>query len=233
MPRLQRRFWVHSVARTPTSLKESEIREVSHPKGPTELAEARRKLASLALEWRQNGALGLRHHEVLRRTLSFAGQALGWDVLPGSSTDRLSAAKTDVTKMAKGGVDLLSDDLSEVLDRKKTEMAALKKVAETVKEMANDPKAQYPADVQIAFTARNGLGHLITKSESLVLRDGTEASRVADDLVRRETDRTRLRDEMIEKLKLSQRELGDLKKELPSFVEWARPILADVLAMPT
>jgi hypothetical protein len=233
MVRFQQRSWGNGVARTPTTRKESEKREVTRPEGPLELGEARRKLASLALDWRHNKVLGLRQHEILRRTLVFAGKAHGWDLLQGSSTDRISVAKKDVIKMAKGGVDLLSRDMTETLGVKKTEMASLKKVVASVRELAVEENTQYPAEVQIAFTARNGLGNLITKNESLVLRDGAEATRAADDLERREGDRTRLRDEMVEKIKVDQRELDDLKKELPSFVEWLDPILGDVLAMPT
>jgi hypothetical protein len=208
--------------------------QASRPQGPAELGEARRQIASLALDRRrQNGSLGVRQHELLRRTLAFSGKALGWDLLPGSSADRLRAAKKDVAKLAEAGVDLLRRDLAETLARKKTEIASLKRVAAVIRRLAVDVNAAYPAEVTIAFTARSGLGRLVTRTEALVLGDGAEASRVAGDLERRESDRTRLRDQMVQELKQGQRQLNEMMKELPAFVESVEQLVAEVLAMPT
>jgi hypothetical protein len=234
MIRVQRRFWVNRIARNPTLHEEKETRPASRPQGPAELGEARRNLAALALDRRrQNGVLGVRQHEVLRRTLTFSGKALGWDLLPGSSADRLSAAKKDVATLAEAGVDLLKRDLADTLARKRTEIASLKQVVAIVRRLAVDANAAYPAEVTVAFTARSGLGRLVTKTEALVLGDGAEALRVAEELEKRENDRTRLRDQMVEELKQGQRQLNEMMKELPSFVESAEQVVAEVLAMPT
>jgi hypothetical protein len=228
MLRVQRRSWVNRVATTTSSLEDKETGEASRP---DELAEARRKLASLALEQRrQNGVLGLRQSEMLRRTLGFMGEALEWDLLPGSSADRLSAARKDVAKMAKGGVDLLSRDLALALDRKKTEIALLKQVVAAVRDLAVDA---FPTEVTVAFTARSRLGRLVTKTEAFALADGAEALRVAEGLEKRENDRVRLRDEMVEELKEGQRELSEMLKELRSFAASTDHVVADVLAMPS
>jgi hypothetical protein len=107
----------------------------------------------------------------------------------------------------------------------------LRRVVAEVQDLAGDADTTYPTEVQIAFTSRTSLGRLITKNESIVLADRPGALVVMEDLQRRENDRSRLRDEMIEELKQDQRQLSEVKKELPSFVASTEQLVTDVLAL--
>jgi hypothetical protein len=202
--------------------------------GITELSEAERRLATLALDrLRKDGVLGVRQHEALRRTLTFAGDALDWDLLPGSTKDRVAAVKRAMTKLAEAGAEQLNDDITALLALKKKEIAVLKKVATSVRDLARSAKTMYPAEVEVSFTQRSALGILVTKTEMLVLADATEATRVADDLTHREESRTKLRDQMIEELKERRRQLGVMKRDLPAFVESSHELVVELLAIAT
>jgi hypothetical protein len=136
-----------------------------------------------------------------------------------------------VVKLAEAGLEVLKMELAETIARKKTELASLRRVVAEVQDLAGDADTTYPTEIQIAFTARSSLGRLITKNESIVLADRPGALVVVEDLQRRENDRSRLRDEMIEELKQDQRQLSEVKKELPSFVASTEQLVTDVLAL--
>ena len=202
--------------------------------GLTELSEAERRLASLALDrLRKDGVLGVRQHENLRRTLAFAGDALGWELLPGSTKDRVAAVKKAMTKLAEAGVEHLNGDITVLLAQKRREIAVLKKVAAAVRDLAKDAKTTYPTEVEVSFTQRSALGILVTKTETLALEDATEALRVADELTHREENRAKLRDQMIEELKERRRQLGVMKRDLPAFVESSHELVSELLALAT
>ena len=184
--------------------------------GLTELSEAERRLASLALDrLRKDGVLGVRQHENLRRTLACAGVALGWELLP------------------EAGVEHLNGDITVLLAQKRREIAVLKKVAAAVRDLAKDAKTTYPTEVEVSFTQRSALGILVTKTETLALEDATEALRVADELTHREENRAKLRDQMIEELKERRRQLGVMKRDLPAFVESSHELVSELLALAT
>ena len=73
----------------------------------------------------------------------------------------------------------------------------------------------------------------VTRTEAFTLDNSAEGLRVAEELEKKESDRVRLRDEMVEQLKERQRELREMVKELSGFVESTGQVVADVLAMPS
>jgi hypothetical protein len=232
MIRAQRRSWTNTIARTATPVEQDEAAKAGLFDSPSELSEAQRKLTLLALERRrQNGVLGVRQNEALRRALVFSGKTLGWDLLPGSSAERLASAKKDVATLTEAGVGLMRQDLTNALARKKTEIATLRRVAETLRALSSDATAAYPAEVHVTFSARSGLGRLVTKSESFVLSDGADALRVAEELEKRENDRRRLSEEMVEELRTGRRQLSEMLQDLLGFVEFTGQVLAEVLAI--
>jgi len=199
--------------------------------GTPELKEAGRRLASLALEkLQQDGALGVRQREHLRRALATAAAALGWDLIPGSKTDRMAAATKDVAKLADVGAHLLERDLADLLTEKKGEMLRLKKVAKSVQKLAADSDASYPAEVEYSHTARDGSGGLVTKTETLTLSDAGEALNAATTLEKRLEGFAKLRDQMLEELKHRQRQVGEMRHGLSSFVESSNGLVVEVLA---
>jgi hypothetical protein len=163
--------------------------------------------------------------------LVFSGNALGWELLPGDQAERLAAAKKDVATLTKAGVGLMREDLANALAQKKTEIAKLKEAADSVRALLSEATAAYPAEVHVTFTARSGLGCLVTKNESVVLNDSADALRVAEELERRQNDRTRLRDEMVEVLKAGGDQLTEMLQELSGFVDSTGPVVSEVLAL--
>jgi hypothetical protein len=201
---------------------------------PAKLSEAGRKLANLALDrLRQDGVLVVRQRETLRRTLAFAGDAFEWDLLPGTITDRVAAAKNDVRRLAVTGADDLDRDIKALLVSKTKELDLLRSVAVALRGLAGDMNASYPAQIEVSFTHRSALGHLVTKTEALTLGDAGEALRNAEDLESREEGREKLRDQMIEELKERRRQLSAMRRDLPSFVESSDQLVAEVLAIPS
>jgi hypothetical protein len=197
-----------------------------------EMSEAERRLASLALDrLRKDGVLGVRQHETLRRTLAFAGDALGWDLLPGSTKDRVKAVKKDMARLTEAGAEQLNRDITTLLAQKKKEIVVLRKVAATVRDLAKSAKTTYPTEVEVSFTQRSALGSYVTKTETLALNDATEALRIADELTNREESRAKARDQMVEELKERRRQLGAMKRDLPSFVESSHELVTELLAL--
>ncbi len=196
-----------------------------------ELDGAGREMASLALErLRQDGRLRVRQREQLRRALSTAADALGWPSAPGSDTDKIKAATKDMAKLADGGARSLEQDLVELLAEKKTEMQRLEKVAQEIQELAADAKTSYPAVIEYSHTARDGSRGLVTKTETLTLNDADEALSAAASIEKRLESFAKLRDQMIEDLKHRQRQVAEMREELPSFVASSNALVAEVIA---
>jgi hypothetical protein len=196
-----------------------------------ELDTASRKMASLALEkLRQEGTLKVRQLEQLRRALAAAADALEWDLIPGTKMDRAAAAAQDMAKLADVGADSLERDLADLLDGKKAEVTQLKKVAKALHALAADSSTSYPAEIEYSHTARNGSRGLFTKVASLVLNDAGEAVSAAAAIEKRLDNYAKLRDEMLIELKLKQRQITEMRRGLPGFVESSNGIVVDVLA---
>lgn len=200
-------------------------------KDKPELEAVSRKMASLAVQKaRQEGALKVRQREQLRRALATAAEELGWDLIPGDKSDRVAAVTRDMTQLADAGAKSLERDLVGLLDDKKNELKELKKVVKSVNALASDKKAEFPAEIDISLTARNGTRGLFTKTETLTVNDADEALGAAAKLEKRLDNVAKLRDEMLVELKAKLRQITEVRRDADKFVEASNPIVLDVLA---
>lgn len=198
-----------------------------------ELGKAARTLASLALaKYRQDGTLGVRQGEQLRRALATAADALDWDSIGGSTADRTAAAASDVAEIAESGAELLESDLEELLAEKKGEVKEIARVVESVQKLAADPSASYPTEVEYSHTKRSPSGSLITKIETLTLNDAGEALAAAATLEKRMEGLAKLQGQMLEELKEKRRQVREMRLGLPGFVESSDGLVTELLTMP-
>jgi hypothetical protein len=196
-----------------------------------ELNEAGRVVARLALDkLNQDGILGVRQREQLRRAFSTAAEALEWDAIPGEKEDRVAIATSDVAELAAAGARALERDLAELLDEKKAEMAQLEEVHRAVSALAADEAATYPTELEYSHTARDGLRRLVTKTETLTLANGDEATSAAATLEKRLEGFAKLRDQMLEELEDKQRQIGKMRHGLSGFVAASNRLVVEVLA---
>jgi len=206
-------------------MRESSIE--SHP----ELHAAGRTLAFLALErLRQDGALPVRQREQLRRALVTAGKVLDWGQIPGERTDRAAAVNRDMAALADFGAKTLDHDLARQLDEKGGEIDALQDMTRTLRALAADPDASYPAEIAYAYTARDGQRRLVTRTEALVLANADEASDAAALLEKRLEGYAKLRDQIVEDLARGRRQIDVMREGLGSFVASSNGLVLEVLA---
>lgn len=196
-----------------------------------ELNETGRTLASLALErLRQDGSLVVRQREHLRRALATAGEMLDWSLIPGERMDRAAAVKKDVKALAEYGAKALDSDLARQLEEKRAEISALEEVTSTLRALAADADAEYPAEVEYAHTGRDGQRRLVTKMETLTLADADAASSAAATLEKKLEGYAKLRDQMLDDLEQDRRQIGEMREELGSFVAASNGLVLEVLA---
>lgn len=196
-----------------------------------ELTKAGRKMALLALEkLRQDGTLGVRQREQLRRAFSAAADELGWSSMPGSRDDRVAAATSDVEELAAAGALSLERDLAELLEEKKAEMEQLEGVVASLESLAADEQTSYPTEVVYSHTARDGTRRLVTKTETLTLNDADEALAAAAKVEKRLESFAKLRDQMIEDLEQRQAQLDEMRHGLSGFVASSNGLVVEVLA---
>lgn len=199
------------------------------PRSP-ELRDVSRQLASLALaQVNQEGHLGIRQREQLRRALSTAGEALGWAGRVAASDDAVAEVSTDVLAMAKGGAKSMARDLAEELAGKKTEMSQIRRAAASATKMAESKKTTYPTEITYSFTVRDATGDLVTKTETLPMENPEEALNAVAAIEKNPTGRLKLKDLMIADLKQKQKQVEVMTKTLPDFIEYSHDLLRDVL----
>lgn len=195
-----------------------------------ELDQVSRELASLAVaQLAQEGHLGVRQGEQLRRAVATAGDALAWTSVTGD-TDLVLKASTDVLTLTKGGAKAMARDLAEELASKKTEMARIDESSEYAVKLAESTKTTYPAEVTFSYTVRDAFGDLITKTEVLVVNDEAEAMSASATVLRNITGRTKLKDLMIIDIQQKQAHLEATTKALPDFLRSLQALLNEVIA---
>ena len=199
------------------------------PRSP-ELHDVSRQLASLALaQVEQEGHLGVRQREQLRRALATAGEALGWAGRVADSEDGVAEVSKDVLTMAKGGAKSMARDLAEELAGKKTEIAQIRRAAASATKMAESKKTTYPAEITYSFTVRDATGDLVTRTETLPMENSEEALSAAATIEKNPTGRLKLKDLMIADLKQKQKQVEVMTKTLSDFIEYSHDLLRDVL----
>lgn len=190
-----------------------------------------RRLGALAVaQYRQAGDFRVRQQEQLRRAIRAAGEAMRWELLAGAEPAGTREIKADFRRLTQAGMRLLERDLEAEIAEKREEIRQLRKIVDALAKLASDDDAQFPAQVEYQYTARQGKDDLVTRTDELVLEDRGQAAKAAEQLEKRLDRLGVLRDEMIDKLKKRQRALADARLELPSFVRDADPLVDEVLA---
>lgn len=199
--------------------------------GSLELEEAARTVALLVMDkLRDDGTLGVRQRQQLRRALLVASEELDWASLRSSHEDRVAAARKDVEELVVLGVQGLEKEVANVLDEKRGEKARLEKLVESIRSLAEDPETTYPVTMEYSHTGRDGSRSVATKAEVLVVNDAKEAAAAADALERKLDGYEKLRVQMVEELKERARTLREMKKDVSQVAPAFQGMLVEVLA---
>ena len=190
-----------------------------------------RQLAALALaQLEQEGPLGVRQNEQLRRALATAGDALTWTATAAHSDDSITEVSKDFMTMAKGGSRAMGRDLAKELAAKKVEVKQLNDTLASATKLAEGPDSAYPAEITFSYTVRDAFAELITKTETVTVTETAEAASAAAALARSMPARTKLADLMITELKRKQSQLEVMTKGLSDFIESSQGLLREVIA---
>jgi len=196
-----------------------------------ELKDVPKDLATMALAHvRQDGDLGVRQGEQLRRALATIGEAMGWTATRLESDKAMVSLHHDLLTLAKGGAKFLAKDLVDELALKKTEVERLQASSDEARARAENEKATYPWHIPYSYTVRAAVGDLVTKSDVLVINDVAECLSAADSVVKNIAGRTKLRDLMIIALEEKQVRVEAMTKTLPEFLQDCDGVLREVLA---
>jgi len=196
-----------------------------------ELQQVSRQLSVLALaQMEQEGRLGVRQREQLRRALSAAGEELGWAATAAHSGDSIGELSKSVLTMSKAGAKAMAKDLAKELADKEVEIPQIVAASDSARKLSEGKKTKYPAEVTYCYTARDGSQGMITKTETLVLNDAAEALSASESIVRNITGREKLAAVMVIALGVKQEQLEAMTRILPDFVKYSQDLLRDVLA---
>ena len=199
--------------------------------GSPELEEAARTVALLVMDKvRDDGTLGVRQRQQLRRALLVASEELDWASLRSSQEDRVAGARKDVEELVILGIKGLEREVANVLDEKRGEKARLQEVVASIRTLADDPETTFPVTMEYSHTGRDGSRSVATKSATLVVNDAKEAVAAADALERKLEGYEKLRVQMVEELKERTRMLREMKKDLSQVTPAFQGMMVEVLA---
>lgn len=196
-----------------------------------ELQQVSRQLAVLALaQMQQDETLGVRQGEQLRRALASAGDVLGWNAPAAISGDPIAELSKEVMTIVKSGAKAIAKDLAEELADKRIEAERLADTANGAREMSENSKATYPAEISYAYSVRDASATLVTKTENITVNDSGEALSAAETIEKNTTSRGKLTNFMIIDLEKKQVQLELMAKSLPDFVMSTHAVLGEVIA---
>jgi hypothetical protein len=200
------------------------------PRSP-ELQDVARQVASLALaKVEQDGSLSIRQREQLRRAFSAAGDTLGWTRTVAMTGEPAKEVRNDVMSVSKRGAKLLAGDLADELEKKRSEVAQLEKIASLARELAENPETSYPTDVSYSYTTRDASQELVTRTETLTLNNAQEMHGAADTIEKTIAGRGKLTDLMINDLEEKRERLDLMTRTLPDFLKSSHGLLREVVA---
>ena len=186
------------------------------------------KLASLAISWmKQDRQLRVRQREELRRALANAAEFRGWGA---TGADPVSSAIKDVKDLTIAGSHFIAQDLVDELAGKKTEVSQLREVADSIHELADAKEWGDPVEVSYSHTVREGDG-LVTRTQTLTLVDAEEAKEAAATIEKKLGAWEKLRVQMLDDLKLRQRQVNELEGSISAFAESSKGMVGEVLAI--
>ena len=194
-------------------------------------SEISREVAHLAfIKVKQEDWLNVRQQEQLRRALMSLGEVLGWAVTSANSKDPIADISKSTRKMMANGARSIKRSLANDLAKKKAEITELKKVARSIRKLSENPKTVYPLEITYHRSARDSVQSMFTKTEEIEA-DDAEATLACAELIERNIEHwTTLRDIMIAEIKLVQKHLGVMTKNLSQFVKSMHPLLGEVVA---
>ena len=194
-------------------------------------SEISREVDHLAfIKVKQEDWLNVRQQEQLRRALMSLGEVLGWAVTSANSKDPIADISKSTRKMMANGARAIKRSLANDLAKKKAEITELQKVARSIRKLSENPKTVYPLEITYHRSARDSVQSMFTKTEEIEA-DDAEATLACAELIERNIDHwTTLRDIMIAEIKLEQKQLGVMTKNLSQFVKSMHPLLGEVVA---
>ncbi len=210
--------------------KKSKEAQAAATRSP-EMREVSQALATLALaRILQEGQLGVRQGEQLRRALATAGEALGWNAAAASSKDPVADLSKDVKKLVRSGTQSLKREAANELAVKELEIEELESVSASIRELAESEDTSYPCDLSYVHTARDAARGLVTKTQTVTVNDAAEVTKVADTIDKGVPRWTQLKDLMLVELEAKQDRLGLVTQNLAEFVEFTHGLLLEVIA---
>ncbi|MEE3137451.1 MAG: hypothetical protein VX291_05865 [Gemmatimonadota bacterium] len=190
-----------------------------------------REVAHLAfVKVKQDDWLTVRQQEQLRRALMSLGELLGWAVTAANSDDPIDDVSKSTRKMMTNGARAIKRSLANAMAIKKAEITELKKVARSARKLSDNPKTVYPFEITYHRSARDSVQSMFTKTENIEVNNAEETLTCAEAIERNLDHWTTLRDIMIAELKLEQKQLGVMTKNLSQFVKSMHPLLGEVVA---
>jgi len=190
-----------------------------------------REIAHLAfVKVKQDDWLTVRQEEQLRRALMSLGELLAWEVTSANSDDPIADVSKSTKKMMTNGARAIKRSLANDMAIKKAEITALKKVARSSRKLSENPKTVYPFEITYHRSARDSVQSMFTKTEDVEVNNAEETLALAEAIERQIDHWTTLRDIMIAELKLEQKQLGVMTKNLSEFVKSMHTLLGEVVA---
>jgi predicted XRE-type DNA-binding protein len=190
-----------------------------------------REIAHLAfVKVKQDDWLTVRQEEQLRRALMSLGELLAWAVTSANSDDPIADVSKSTKKMMTNGARAIKRSLANDMAIKKAEITELKKVARSTRKLSENPKTVYPFEITYHRSARDSVQSMFTKTEDVEVNNAEETLALAEAIERQIDHWTTLRDIMIAELKLEQKQLGVMTKNLSEFVKSMHTLLSEVVA---
>ncbi|MDE0730964.1 MAG: hypothetical protein OSB36_08535 [Longimicrobiales bacterium] len=190
-----------------------------------------REIAHLAfVKVKQDDWLTVRQEEQLRRALMSLGELLAWAVTSANSDDPIADVSKSTKKMMTNGARAIKRSLANAMAIKKAEITELKKVARSTRKLSENPKTVYPFEITYHRSARDSVQSMFTKTEDVEVNNAEETLALAEAIERQIEHWTTLRDIMIAELKLEQKQLGVMTKNLSEFVKSMHTLLGEVVA---
>jgi methylthioribose-1-phosphate isomerase len=190
-----------------------------------------REIAHLAfVKVKQDDWLTVRQEEQLRRALMSLGELLAWAVTSANSDDPIADVSKSTKKMMTNGARAIKRSLANDMAIKKAEITELKKVARSSRKLSENLKTVYPFEITYHRSARDSVQSMFTKTEDVEVNNAEETLALAEAIERQIDHWTTLRDIMIAELKLEQKQLGVMTKNLSEFVKSMHTLLGEVVA---
>jgi len=176
---------------------------------------------------KQGGHLKLREREQLRRIYASAAELFGWATI---RLDHVETATKDLLKLARSGARLLTREFADEVASKEMEMLELEKVESSLHKLAKEGDFTDPIEISYLHTGRKPPEGLVTRTATLTLINAGEATDAAQFIEAKREVWDKLRLEMLDNLGERQRQLDEMKRSLPAFLESSDGLVRHVMS---